>query len=42
MLFRSNLGVKPQGGTPAEQAALLAQEIRHWGEVVRAAKIEPE
>ena len=37
-----NLGVKPQGGTPAEQAALLAQEIRHWGEVVRAAKIEPE
>ena len=36
------LGVKPQGSTPAEQAALLAQEIRHWGEVVRAAKIEPE
>lgn len=37
-----DLGVKAQAGTPAELAALLAGEIRHWGEVVRAAKIEPE
>jgi len=36
------LGVKAQAGTPAELAALLASEIKHWGEVVRAAKIEPE
>ena len=26
----------------AEQARLLADEIQHWGRVVRAAKIEPE
>jgi len=37
-----DLGVKAQAGTPAEAAALLASEIKHWGEVVRAAKIEPE
>ncbi|BDI03843.1 Bug family tripartite tricarboxylate transporter substrate binding protein [Sphaerotilus microaerophilus] len=36
-----DLGVKAQAGTPAELAALLASEIRHWGEVVRAARIEP-
>ncbi|MBQ0929793.1 Bug family tripartite tricarboxylate transporter substrate binding protein [Ideonella alba] len=35
-------GVTPRGGTPAELQALLAAEIRHWGGVVRAAKIEPE
>ncbi|RZS57090.1 Bug family tripartite tricarboxylate transporter substrate binding protein [Sphaerotilus mobilis] len=37
-----DLGVKAQASTPAEQAALLAREIRHWGEVVKAAKIEAE
>ncbi len=37
-----DLGVKAQAGTPAEAAALLAGEIRHWGEVVRAAHIAPE
>jgi tripartite-type tricarboxylate transporter receptor subunit TctC len=36
------LGVRPAGGTPAELQALLASEIRRWGEVIRAAKIEPE
>lgn len=36
------LGVKAQSSTPAEQAALLASEIEHWGKVVKAAKIEPE
>ena len=36
------LGVRPQGGTPQQLQALLAREIRHWGEVIRAAKIEPE
>jgi tripartite-type tricarboxylate transporter receptor subunit TctC len=35
-------GVTPRGGTPAELRALLDSEIRHWGTVVRAAKITPE
>jgi tripartite-type tricarboxylate transporter receptor subunit TctC len=37
-----DLGVRAQAGTPADQAALLDREIRHWGEVVRAAGIQPE
>jgi tripartite-type tricarboxylate transporter receptor subunit TctC len=37
-----DLGVTAQAGTPAELGALLANEIRHWGEVARAAKLEPE
>ena len=37
-----DLGVKAQAGTPAELSTLLASEIKYWGEVVRAAKIEPE
>ena len=37
-----DLGVKAQSGTPAELSALLSSEIKHWGEVVRAAKIEAE
>ena len=36
------LGVRPQGGTPAQQAALLNREVTHWRAVIRAAKIEPE
>ena len=37
-----DLGVSARASTPAELAALLARETLHWGEVVRAAKIEPE
>lgn len=37
-----DLDVKAQAGTPAELATLLASEIKHWGEVARAAKIDPE
>ena len=37
-----DLGVRAQAGTPAELAALLASEIRHWGEVARAARIEAQ
>ena len=36
------LGVRAQGGTPPQLQLLLARELRHWGEVIRAAKIEPE
>jgi tripartite-type tricarboxylate transporter receptor subunit TctC len=36
------LGMRLQAGTPAELQALLGSEIRRWGEVIRAAKIEPE
>jgi hypothetical protein len=27
--------------TPAEQQALLVNEIRRWGEVIQAARIDP-
>jgi tripartite-type tricarboxylate transporter receptor subunit TctC len=36
------LGMRLQAGSPAELQALLAAEIRRWGAVIRAAKIEPE
>jgi tripartite-type tricarboxylate transporter receptor subunit TctC len=36
------LGVRVAASTPAELEALLAGEIKRWGEVIRAAKIEPE
>jgi tripartite-type tricarboxylate transporter receptor subunit TctC len=36
------LGVRLAASTPAELQALLAAEIRRWGDVIRAAKIEPE
>ena len=36
------LGMRLAGSTPAELQALLAGEIKRWGEVIRAAKIEPE
>ena len=36
------LGVRVQVGTPEQLKALLASEIRRWGAVIRAAKIEPE
>ena len=35
-------GMRLAASTPAEMQALLAGEIRRWGEVIRAAKIEPE
>ena len=35
-------GMRLQAGTPAELQTLLVAEIRRWGEVIRAAKIEPE
>jgi tripartite-type tricarboxylate transporter receptor subunit TctC len=31
-----------QGSTPAELQALLTSEIKRWGDVIRAAGIEPE
>jgi tripartite-type tricarboxylate transporter receptor subunit TctC len=34
-------GMRLSASTPAELQALLAGEIRRWGEVIRAAKIEP-
>ena len=36
------LGVRLSAGTAAEQDALLAGEIKRWGEVIRVAKIEIE
>lgn len=36
------LGMRVAASSPAELQALLAGEIRRWGEVIRAARIEPE
>ena len=36
------LGVRPQGGTPEQMQALLASEIKRWGAVIAAAKIEKQ
>ena len=36
------LGVRLHAGTPQELQALLGSEIKRWGDVIRAAKIEPE
>ena len=36
------LGMRLQAGSPADLQALLGSEIKRWGEVIRAAKIEPE
>ncbi len=38
----TSLGVRPQGSTPEQLQSLLAGEIKRWGEVIRAAKIEPQ
>lgn len=35
-------GVRVQGSTPAEAQALVSSEIKRWGAVIRAAKIEPQ
>ena len=37
-----DLGVRPQGGTPAQLESLLASEIQRWGAVIKAAKIESQ
>ena len=36
------LGMRVAASTPAELERLLAGEIKRWGDVIRAAKIEPE
>lgn len=36
------LGMRLAASTPAELDALLGSEIKRWGDVIRAAKIEPE
>jgi tripartite-type tricarboxylate transporter receptor subunit TctC len=36
------LGVRLAAGTPAELETLLASEIKRWGDVIRAARIEPQ
>ena len=36
------LGMRLHSSTPAELQALLGSEIKRWGEVIRAAKIDPE
>jgi len=38
----ARLGMRLQAGSPAELQSLLGSEIKRWGEVIRAAKIEPE
>jgi tripartite-type tricarboxylate transporter receptor subunit TctC len=38
----AELGVRAQGGTPAQLQALLAADVQRWAGVIRAAKIEPE
>lgn len=35
-------GMRLHAGAPAELQALLVSEIKRWGDVIRAAKIEPE
>ena len=37
-----SLGVRPQSSTPEQLRSLLAAEIKRWGEVIRAAKIETQ
>jgi hypothetical protein len=36
------LGVRLQGGTPAQLQALLDSDVKRWAAVIRAAKIEPQ
>jgi tripartite-type tricarboxylate transporter receptor subunit TctC len=36
------IGMQVQASSPAELQALLQSEIKRWGEVIQAAKIEPE
>jgi tripartite-type tricarboxylate transporter receptor subunit TctC len=36
------MNVEPDGGTPAETAAFIKEEIRRWGEVIRSNDIRLE
>jgi tripartite-type tricarboxylate transporter receptor subunit TctC len=36
------LSLTPGGGTPAEMSAFLKEETQRWGEVIRAAGIQPQ
>jgi tripartite-type tricarboxylate transporter receptor subunit TctC len=38
----AKLDLSPGGGTPAEMGAFLKQETQRWGEVIRAAGIQPQ
>ena len=38
----SRLGMRLQAGTPTDLQNLLTSEIKRWGDVIRAAKIEPQ
>ncbi len=38
----AELGVRAQGGTPAQLQDLLASEIKRWREVIAVARIEPQ
>jgi tripartite-type tricarboxylate transporter receptor subunit TctC len=38
----AKLNLRPGGGSPAETAAFVKDETRRWGEVIRAAGIQPE
>ncbi|MBN8558725.1 MAG: tripartite tricarboxylate transporter substrate binding protein [Burkholderiales bacterium] len=38
----ASLGVRAQGGTPAQMRARLERETAHWRQVITDAKIEPE
>lgn len=39
---QDKLGVRLHASPPQELQALLNSEIRRWGDVIRAAKIEPQ
>jgi tripartite-type tricarboxylate transporter receptor subunit TctC len=36
------LSASPGGGTPAQMSAFIKEETQRWGEVIRAAGIQPE
>ena len=38
----TKLGMRLQSSTPQQMGTLLASEVKRWGEVIRAARIEPE
>jgi tripartite-type tricarboxylate transporter receptor subunit TctC len=38
----ARLGMRMQASSPAEMQALLVAEVKRWGAVIRAARIEPE
>ena len=38
----TKLGMRLQSSTPLQMGALLSSEVKRWGEVIRAARIEPE